>query len=136
MPRGGRRAGAGRKKGTKNAHTAVVAPKIKQTNVVPWDGCSRERVNQISRQRRGVRLSLTAQQLDRYSRPGQCDICGDDVQQLALDHCHVNGEFRGFLCTACNTGLGCFKDDRNRLRGAIGYLLDFVDRVRITKAAI
>ena len=39
-----------------------------------------------------------------------------------LDHCHETGEFRGFLCTNCNTGLGKFTDDPDILLNAIAYL--------------
>jgi hypothetical protein len=39
-----------------------------------------------------------------------------------LDHCHETGEFRGFLCSNCNLGLGKFKDDPEILLNAIAYL--------------
>ena len=39
-----------------------------------------------------------------------------------LDHNHGTGEFRGFLCDSCNTGLGKFKDDPELLNRAINYL--------------
>ena len=39
-----------------------------------------------------------------------------------LDHNHGTGEFRGFLCDSCNTGLGKFRDDPDLLARAIDYL--------------
>jgi hypothetical protein len=39
-----------------------------------------------------------------------------------LDHNHGTGEFRGFLCDSCNTGLGKFRDDPDLLARAIEYL--------------
>ena len=39
-----------------------------------------------------------------------------------LDHNHGTGQFRGFLCDSCNTGLGKFKDDPDLLERAISYL--------------
>ena len=39
-----------------------------------------------------------------------------------LDHNHGTGEFRGFLCDSCNTGLGKFGDDPDLLARAIEYL--------------
>ena len=38
------------------------------------------------------------------------------------DHNHGTGEFRGFLCDSCNTGLGKFRDDPDLLARAIEYL--------------
>lgn len=53
---------------------------------------------------------------------GICVICGRDKQRLHIDHCHKKGNVRGLLCTACNMGLGLFKDDENLLIKAIKYL--------------
>ncbi|KKL77087.1 hypothetical protein LCGC14_2038410 [marine sediment metagenome] len=53
-----------------------------------------------------------------------CAICGVATQgkKLHYDHDHATGEFRGWLCQPCNTGLGMFKDDPCRLASAICYL--------------
>lgn len=67
-----------------------------------------------------------------------CDICGkseDDLNDVfgrfnrtqskwCLDHDHTSGEFRGYLCRNCNSGLGRFKDDPNLLIKAATYLQD------------
>jgi len=55
-------------------------------------------------------------------KPDQCDSCGKKTNKLWLDHCHKSGEFRGWLCPSCNSGIGYFKDDVNLLNLAIKYL--------------
>ncbi len=43
-------------------------------------------------------------------------------KRWALDHNHVTGEIRGWICSPCNVSLGAFGDDPDRLRRAIKYL--------------
>lgn len=66
----------------------------------------------------------------------RCDCCGKEEDELTvaysktgtpisvwrLDHDHNSGEFRGWLCSNCNIGLGKFYDDVNLLHRAIEYL--------------
>ena len=65
------------------------------------------------------------------SQKGVCAICGTDTPtenhdetrpHLYVDHCHTSGAVRGLLCSSCNTGLGLFKDNPERLKAAIQYL--------------
>lgn len=57
---------------------------------------------------------------------GSCKICNKIIslnsRDRAIDHCHVTGEFRGWLCRKCNVGLGCFDDSIERLESAAKYL--------------
>lgn len=63
---------------------------------------------------------------------GKCAICVEDLPDLltydkrrrgyAIDHNHDTGEFRGILCTECNTLLGMAGDDPGILSRAIDYL--------------
>jgi len=51
-----------------------------------------------------------------------CDICGIEVLNKQIDHCHDTGKVRGILCRSCNVGLGHFKDSPIYLKKAIDYL--------------
>ena len=55
-----------------------------------------------------------------------CECCGRNFKEhnlnIELDHNHTTKVFNGWLCTYCNSGLGKFKDDIERLEQAIAYL--------------
>jgi len=50
-----------------------------------------------------------------------CEICGES-NNLCWDHNHATGEFRGTLCSRCNTAIGMFDDDHKKLLSAARYL--------------
>jgi len=57
----------------------------------------------------------------------RCAICGlEDIDNLhgvlCVDHDHDTGKVRGLLCTACNYGLGYFRDNMYSLKKALYYL--------------
>lgn len=56
--------------------------------------------------------------------PANCECCGGDNngRTLHLDHDHVTGKFRGWLCTCCNTGIGKLGDSIAGVRRALAYL--------------
>lgn len=62
------------------------------------------------------------------SSMGLCEICRRPEPthggRLCVDHDHKTGKARGLLCRACNTGLGMFRDSKNVLVLATGYLDD------------
>ncbi len=45
---------------------------------------------------------------------GLCAVCGisenELTRRLHIDHDHISGKFRGWLCTNCNCALGLMKD--------------------------
>lgn len=61
---------------------------------------------------------------------GVCAICKNPergtrlgrTKELSVDHDHRTLAIRGLLCSACNTGLGLFRDSVEALRAAIRYL--------------
>ena len=59
-------------------------------------------------------------------KPDFCECCHapatDFKKGLALDHNHTTGEFRGWLCTNCNTGIGKLGDNLQGLERAMEYL--------------
>lgn len=51
-----------------------------------------------------------------------CPICLEQSKKWYLDHNWTTGEFRGYLCNACNIALGLLKDNKDYLMRAIAYL--------------
>jgi hypothetical protein len=60
----------------------------------------------------------------------QCAICRTPIEfaaqsydkEACIDHCHSLKQPRGILCHWCNTGLGYFRDEPQRLIAAKTYL--------------
>lgn len=54
-----------------------------------------------------------------------CELCGGmnlNGRALSLDHCHVTGVFRGWLCSNCNTAIGLLQDNPVLLERAADYV--------------
>jgi hypothetical protein len=60
------------------------------------------------------------------SQEGKCLICKRHQEEfskrLFVDHDHRTKKVRGLLCQNCNSGLGMFADDIERLKNAVNYL--------------
>ena len=54
-------------------------------------------------------------------RSEYCELCFE-FGMTVFDHCHSNGNFRGWLCDRCNRVLGSVKDDVKLLKAMINYL--------------
>ena len=55
---------------------------------------------------------------------GICECCGQPPGKyaLALDHDHVTGAFRGWLCGKCNVAIGMLGDTLDGVLRAVQYL--------------
>lgn len=69
-------------------------------------------------------MSLEEYEKRVVEQEGRCAICVEPAEKLVVDHCHRKGSVRKLLCGGCNTGLGMFQDDPERMAKAIAYLTD------------
>lgn len=69
----------------------------------------------------GTLLSIWSEDTKR-TQGGKCAICGSPSDNLFIDHCHRTGRVRALLCLRCNSGLGFFDDDPDRLEAASRYI--------------
>ena len=69
-----------------------------------------------------------------HATPTNCECCGIHrkrvVRNLALDHDHTTGDFRGWLCGRCNTGIGALGDTLTGVLKAVAYLRRYHRRRR------
>ena len=75
------------------------------------------------RQVKGM-YGLTDAQYEMYRSVKVCEICGQgfSAREPQIDHDHMTGKIRGFLCGKCNRTLGQARDDPAILRKAADYL--------------
>jgi hypothetical protein len=79
------------------------------------------------RRQRLKKFGLTESQYDEMlaAQGGTCAICHGACPtgwRLAVDHDHETGQVRGLLCLRCNSALGLFHEQPERLRSALAYL--------------
>ena len=54
---------------------------------------------------------------------GRCACCGQgSAHTLHLDHCHVTGRLRGFICRECNLGIGLAREDSGKLAAMASWV--------------
>lgn len=94
-----------------------------------WQKRRYARSKESGKQLRGnlKKFGLTLEDFNRMSEQqnGLCAICRNppvDYERLSVDHCHTSGKVRALLCARCNSGLGYFYEDTERLEAAINYL--------------
>jgi hypothetical protein len=87
----------------------------------------RQRQQAKSRAKQLKKYGLTVADYERMenAQKGVCLICGSKTRRgryLCVDHCHLRLVVRGLLCGSCNTGLGSFEDNAERMRAGADYL--------------
>ncbi len=113
----------------KSQYSCIPCTKEKQKN--RWASRSpKKRLHQHLKYKYGVTEEKLIETLDKQNNA--CAICKESLPDLlvyenrsrgyAIDHNHDSGEFRGVLCTNCNTLLGMAKDNKDILLAAIDYL--------------
>ena len=86
------------------------------------------KVCQYEHQKHRTELRKTAPPMPEY-----CDCCGIHISELikkggrnktfSCDHDHETGQFRGWLCPNCNSGIGGLQDTIDGVITALVYLL-------------
>ena len=68
---------------------------------------------------------------------GKCEVCGvpelELTRKLQMDHSHLTGEFRGWLCHNCNVALGMLKDSREVILNLLLYAQRHENQISIKK---
>jgi hypothetical protein len=129
----------------------ITAFRRTKNTISGWSGICRECLNQDQRARNseivydkygvrftrsgfaqrelifGIDLDWVDSTLEKQD--GRCAICKAPFSSMPkklvhIDHDHVTGKLRGFLCAQCNTVIGHAHDDLDVLKGAIRYLED------------
>lgn len=90
-----------------------------------WYSRNKANVAKVARRRQlRILYGITPEQYDALGQG--CAVCGLEKHKngyrLHVDHDHDTGVIRGKLCSSCNTGIGCFKNDPELLRKAALYL--------------
>lgn len=79
--------------------------------------------NENNLRRRARKLGVSVDHIVELVSIGSCDICSKYVGQKGhVDHDHRTGNIRGYLCNACNRGLGYLGDNEFILLSAVKYL--------------
>lgn len=77
------------------------------------------------RYRRAYGISLEQYNEMLEAQDGRCAVCAEppSIQRLHVDHDHRTGRVRGLLCMPCNRAIGNLKDDPERVKRLLEYLV-------------
>jgi len=109
------------------------AAKAQSKNKASKEHTALVNLKQQIRRRYGLTLEQYYQMIK--DQDNKCAICGNPetavdprtnkVRALSVDHCHKTGKVRKLLCSACNNGLGCFRDNPKLTIKATNYLINY-----------
>lgn len=103
-------------------HRGIARPKMCGVNNPLWKNGISNNINKYMKNYRKYNNEIKAGR----KQPDQCEICGvfarDFKRGLCYDHDHISGEFRGWICTRCNTTLGLVKENTETLMALIEYI--------------
>ena len=90
-----------------------------------WAAYHRVRYKTDGHYRKRYGITMEDYQAMVAHQDGLCAICHQKppFRQLFVDHDHRTNKVRGLLCSPCNTGIGYFKDDCERMKQAIAYVI-------------
>lgn len=101
----------------------------KDCNTLYWNNESDKQSEARRAYKYKKEFGITIEDYDKMfiEQGGRCAICGKHHSEIerkhfSVDHCHNTGIVRGLLCHKCNSGLGAFGDDINKLKLAVVYL--------------
>lgn len=86
------------------------------------------RARSLRWQKNNPEKARAAMRRSRYPKPTRpepewCECCGNlFVKTPCLDHDHVTGKFRGWICSPCNRALGLLGDSLAGVEKALVYL--------------
>jgi len=89
-----------------------------RANTRRWRQANPDRIRELNRKHNGLPNPTRP-------TPPVCECCSKPCKTktvLCLDHCHDTGAFRGWLCNACNVGIGRLGDNEEGLMKALEYL--------------
>jgi hypothetical protein len=102
--------------------------RLKKDNIIT----NRPSCKSCRKKKDGVSVSKADREEWEANRPQDytlfvCPICGKNlivgISKIVLDHDHLNGKVRGWLCESCNTGIGRFDDDPDIVYKAVAWLM-------------
>ena len=105
----------------RNARWAAANPEKKKLYNSQYAKAHRPRMNEINKLSRWRREGI---EFPTRAKPAVCDICNRKPSKrgLFLDHCHLTGMFRGWLCDSCNRAIGLLHDSSDTCISAARYL--------------
>lgn len=94
-----------------------------------WNAANPEKVLD-GNLRKSYGMTLAQYDARHAEQGGACAICGDvyparkhgATKRLCVDHDHTTGQVRDLLCAWCNSAIGLFRDDPDRVSCAAIYL--------------